>query len=218
MTKKNVILVGPPGSGKGTQAQRLIEDFGLVQISTGDILRAAVKAGTELGQQAKSYMDAGQLVPDELIIGLIRERMQKDDVKNGVILDGFPRTVPQAEALDALLDEMGEPLTRVVAIEVPRDVIRERITGRRSCRKCGAVYHVKFSPPSKDNVCDRCGSTEIYQRDDDKPEKVDVRLDAYEAQTAKVIPYYEKRRLVGHVDGHQSPDAVYEAVRSEVAG
>lgn len=218
MTKKNVILVGPPGSGKGTQAQRLIADLGLVQISTGDILRAAVKAGTELGRKAKDFMDAGQLVPDDLIIGLIRERMQEDDVKRGVILDGFPRTVPQAEALDALLNEMGEPLTRVVAIDVPREVIRERITGRRSCRNCGAVYHVKFSPPAKDGVCDRCGATELYQRDDDKPEKVDVRLDAYAAQTAQVIPYYEKRRLVGHVDGDQSPDAVYEAVRSEVAG
>jgi len=216
VSMKNVILVGPPGSGKGTQAQRLIADLGLVQISTGDILRAAVKAGTELGQKAKDFMDAGQLVPDDLIIGLIRERMQADDVKSGVIFDGFPRTVPQAEALDALLDGMGEPISRVVAIDVPREVIRERITGRRSCRSCGAVFHVEFSPPAKDGVCDRCGATDIYQRDDDKPEKVDVRLDAYAAQTAQVIPYYEARQLVGHVDGNQSPNAVYEAVRGEV--
>lgn len=218
MSRKNVILVGAPGSGKGTQAQKLTAEFGLVQISTGDILRAAVKAGTPLGTQAKSYMDAGELVPDALIIDLIRDRMKQDDVQSGVILDGFPRTVPQAEALDSLLEEMGEPITRVLAIDVPRDVIEERITGRRSCRNCGAVYHVKFSPPSTEGVCDRCGSTDLYQRDDDKADKVGVRLDAYERQTAQVIPYYEQRGLVRHVDGNQSPDDVYQAVRNEVAG
>lgn len=214
---KNIILVGAPGSGKGTQAQRLIADEGLVQISTGDILRAAVKAGTVLGCQAKSYMDAGQLVPDDLIIGLIRERMKADDVQQGVILDGFPRTVPQAEALDRLLEELGERIHRVVAIDVPREAIKRRITGRRSCRNCNAVYHVEFSPPKRDMVCDRCGAQDLYQRDDDTPQKVDVRLDAYEAQTAQVIPYYERQGLVRHVDGDRSPDEVYEALREEVA-
>lgn len=214
--KKNIILVGAPGSGKGTQAQKLITDFGLVQISTGDILRAAVKAGTELGAKAKGFMNAGKLVPDDLIIGLIRERMAEDDVKNGVILDGFPRTLPQAEALDGLLKELSEPLSKVVAIDVPREVIKERITGRRSCRNCGAVYHVKFSPPPQEGVCGRCGAADLYQRDDDREDKVDVRLDAYEAQTAQVIPYYADQGLVAHVDGNQSPDDVYGAVRREV--
>jgi len=217
MTKINVVLVGAPGSGKGTQAQKLIADLGLVQISTGDILRSAVKAGTELGQRAKRYMDAGELVPDDLIIGLIRERMREDDVGNGVILDGFPRTVAQAEALDALLRDLGEPLTRVVAIDVPRDAIKRRITGRRSCRDCGAVYHVEFSPPATDGVCDRCGGTDLYQRDDDTEAKVDVRLDAYDRQTAQVIPYYEAQGLVGRVDGDRPPEDVYAEVRRMVA-
>jgi adenylate kinase len=214
--KRNIILVGAPGSGKGTQAQLLIRDLGLVQISTGDILRAAVKAGTELGQKAKGYMDAGQLVPDELIIGLIRERMAQDDVKSGVILDGFPRTLPQAEALDRLLEEVGEPLSRVIAIDVPVEVIKERITGRRSCRNCGAVYHVEFNPPPESGACGRCGASDLYQRDDDREDKVSVRLDAYAAQTEKVIPYYADQGLVAHVDGNQSPEDVYAAVRREV--
>ena len=210
----NIILLGPPGAGKGTQAARLVESRGMVQLSTGDMLREAKTSGTEMGLKVAEVMAKGQLVTDEIVIGLIREKLAAGGT--GFIFDGFPRTVPQAEALDALLDGMGEPISRVVAIDVPREVIRERITGRRSCRSCGAVFHVEFSPPAKDGVCDRCGATDIYQRDDDKPEKVDVRLDAYAAQTAQVIPYYEARQLVGHVDGNQSPNAVYEAVRGEV--
>ncbi len=217
MSAVRLVLVGAPGSGKGTQAQHLIRDMGLVQISTGDILRRAVRAGTELGEQAKTFMESGKLVPDELIIQLIEERLGYDDVSKGFILDGFPRTVAQAEALDELLGEHSTPLTRVLAIDVPRDVIAERITGRRTCGNCGAVYHAKYSPPQRDGICDRCGSTAIYQREDDQADKVSVRLDAYDRQTAQVIPYYENRGLVTHIDGDRSPEDVYEDVRRVVA-
>jgi len=212
VTQANLILVGAPGSGKGTQAKRLVEELGVPQISTGDILRAAVRDKTELGNKAQGFMDSGKLVPDDLIIDLIRERMKQDDAQAGFILDGFPRTVPQAEALDALLEEAERPLAQVVALDVPREDIRDRITGRRSCANCGAVYHVSFSPPKQEGVCDRCGAAQLYQRDDDKPEKVDVRLDAYEAQTSLVIPFYEKQGIVRHVDGNRAPDVVFDDI------
>jgi len=213
---KNLILVGAPGSGKGTQAKRLVERFGVPQVSTGDILRAAVRDGTELGKKAKGFMDKGQLVPDGLIIDLIHERLAQADAQAGFVLDGFPRTVPQAEALDALLEKTGRPLQRVVAIDVPRSAIVERITGRRSCANCGAVYHVRFNPLPHDGQCTTCGAKQIYQREDDTEAKVNVRLDAYEAQTAAVIPHYEAQGLVGRVDGDRAPDEVFEAIVQEV--
>ena len=212
MSGLNLILVGAPGSGKGTQAQRLVAKHGIPQISTGDILRAAVREGTELGKQAKGFMDDGKLVPDALIVGIIQERLAQDDTKAGFILDGFPRTVAQAEALDKMLSEVGTQLSKVVVIDVPDDAIVERITGRRSCKNCGAVYHVKFSPPKQEGLCDQCGSDQLYQRADDTEEKVRVRLSAYAEQTAAVIPHYEKQALVSRVAGHKAPDDVFEAI------
>ncbi|MEQ9500888.1 MAG: adenylate kinase [Deltaproteobacteria bacterium] len=209
---RNLILVGAPGSGKGTQAKRLEEKHGLPQISTGDILRAAKREGTPLGKQAQAYMDEGKLVPDELIVGIIEARLAQDDTKAGFVLDGFPRTVAQAEALDAMLAKNGSSLTKVIVIAVPDDAIVERITGRRSCKECGTVYHVKFSPPAKDGVCDNCGAEALYQRADDTEEKVRVRLDAFHSQTGAVIPHYEAQGLVARVDGLGTPDAVFEAI------
>lgn len=216
MSDKNLILVGAPGSGKGTQAKRLVEQYGVPQISTGDILRAAVRDRTELGTKAKGFMQAGQLVPDELIIDLINERLSEPDAQPGFILDGFPRTVPQAEALDRLLERTNRPLHRVLAIDVPRSAIVDRITGRRSCANCGAVYHVTFAPPPADGRCTKCGANQIFQREDDTEAKVNVRLDAYEAQTAAVIPHYEARGLVRRVNGDQAPDAVFTAITREI--
>jgi adenylate kinase len=216
VSAKNLILVGAPGSGKGTQAKKLVQKYGVPQVSTGDILRAAVRDGTELGRKAKGFMDSGELVPDQLIIDLIHKRLAQPDAQPGFILDGFPRTVPQAEALDALLEETDRPLNRVVAIEVPRGAIVDRITGRRCCANCGTVYHVTFDPPPSDGSCRTCGSNQIYQRKDDTESKVNVRLDAYEAQTAAVIPYYEAQGLVRRVDGDRAPEAVFEAIVQEV--
>ena len=209
-----LILIGAPGSGKGTQAKRLIDRFGLVQISTGDILRAAVKAGTELGSQAKSFMDEGKLVPDDLIIGLIEERLTSSD---GWVLDGFPRTLAQAEALDAMLEKLGQKLTHVVVLDVPDEDIVERIVGRRSCPACGNVHHVTFSPPKVDGACDKCG-TELVQRTDDTEQKVRVRLAAYTAETEAVIPYYATRDLVHRLDGQKRPDEVHAAVAATLEG
>jgi adenylate kinase len=208
-------LVGAPGSGKGTQAQRLVEQYGIPQISTGDMLRAHVREGTKLGLEAKGFMDAGKLVPDQVIIGMIEERLQKADAKKGFVLDGFPRTVAQAEALDGMLEATKTRIDKVVVIDVPDELIVERITGRRSCKNCGAVYHVKFAPP-KGTVCDKCGSDQLYQREDDTEDKVRTRLKAFADQTAAVIPHYQKKKLVARIDGARSPDDVYRAVQREV--
>jgi adenylate kinase len=213
----NLILVGAPGSGKGTQAARLQESMGLPQISTGDILRQAVRDGTALGLEARTFMDAGLLVPDALIVGIIRERLAREDARQGFVLDGFPRTVPQAEALEGMLVAEGAELSRVLVVDVPDDVILVRITGRRSCRSCGAVFHSQFSPPAVAGVCDRC-SGELFQRDDDTEEKVKVRLDAYARQTSEVIPYYEARGLVARIDGNRSPDEVFAEIRRHLGG
>lgn len=215
MTKAlNTILVGAPGSGKGTQAKRIEADFSLPQISTGDMLRAARRAGTPLGKQAAEFMDAGKLVPDSLIIGLIEERLKEEDCKGGFVLDGFPRTLPQAEALSEMLDAAGLKIESVVVIDVPEEDIVGRITGRRSCKECGAVYHVSFSPPKVEGVCDNCGATALYQRSDDTEEKVRVRLKAYADQTAAVIPFYEGKGVVSRVNGAQKPAAVYEETKA----
>ncbi len=196
-----LILLGPPGGGKGTQAKRLQDDYGLVQLSTGDMLRAAVASGSEIGKKAKSVMEAGQLVSDEIVIGIISDRIEQDDAKNGFILDGFPRTVAQAEALDAMLAQRGIKIDAAIEVRVPDSSIVERITGRFTCAKCGAGYHDKFQRPKADGVCDVCGGREFSRRADDTAETVRSRLDAYHAQTAPILPFYEKKGVLKVVDG-----------------
>lgn len=197
-----LILLGPPGAGKGTQAKMLTERFGIPQISTGDILRAAVRERTPMGVQAKGYMDAGALVPDEVVVGIVRERLQQSDCDRGFILDGFPRTVPQADALGVTLAAMGKDLDAVVSLAVDVEALVVRLTGRRTCRSCGRGYHVAFDPPRRDGVCDGCGG-ELYQRDDDREETIRNRLAVYQGQTAPLISYYERARLLQTVDGMQ---------------
>ncbi len=196
----NIILLGPPGAGKGTQAKRLIDKYGIPQISTGDMLRAALKEGTPLGLEAKKFMDQGTLVPDSVVIGLVKERIQKPDCAKGYMLDGFPRNVSQAEALDNMLAELKQKIDHVVSIEVPSSELLVRLTGRRTCRACGAGFHVKFDPPKKDGVCDKC-SGELYQRDDDNEATVSSRLQVYEGQTKPLIDYYEKQAKIRKIDG-----------------
>ena len=202
-----IILVGPPGAGKGTQAEKIVAKYNVAHISTGDILRANVKAGTELGKKAKSFMDAGALVPDDVIVGMMRGRLAEDDCKNGFILDGFPRTVPQAEALDSLLAEMGIKLDGVILLDVEDDTVVERLCGRRMCKKCGRIFHVSFKPSSKGDLCDECGG-ELYQRDDDKEEVIRQRLAVYHSQTAPLVDYYGKAGLLLRVPGAEAGDKV----------
>lgn len=196
----NIILLGPPGAGKGTQAKMLVEKYGIPQISTGDILRANLKAQTELGLEAKKYMDAGKLVPDEVVIGIINNRLKEDDCQKGYMLDGFPRTVAQAEALDKILAEGGSGIDDVISIEVPNDELMGRLTGRRTCRQCGQGFHVMFDPPKAEGVCDKC-SGELYQRDDDNEETVGNRLKVYADQTQPLIDYYQNKGLLRPIDG-----------------
>lgn len=203
----HILLMGPPGAGKGTQAANLVTEFGIPHISTGDMFRAAVKEGTELGRQAKACMDAGKLVPDEVTIGIVRERMAKDDCRKGCILDGFPRTVEQADALTGILKELGLSLTCVLNINVPAEDLIERAVGRRICRKCGATYHVKFHPPKAEGTCDACGG-DLYQRADDSAETMKNRLAVYEESTRPLIEYYRKAGIYKEVDGRQSIDKV----------
>jgi adenylate kinase len=204
----NIILLGAPGAGKGTQARRLEERYQMVQLSTGDMLRAAVASGSELGQEAKVIMDAGQLVPDELVIRMISERIDEPDCAKGFLLDGFPRTTAQAEALDAMLAEKGLKLDAVIQIRVDEEALVERITGRFTCASCGAGYHDTFQRPAQEGVCDNCGGTEFTRRADDNEETVRSRMEAYRAQTAPILPHYEAQGLVQEVDGMADIDEV----------
>ena len=203
----HILLMGPPGAGKGTQAANLVKEFAIPHISTGDMFRAAVKEGTELGKQAKACMDSGKLVPDAVTIGIVKERLAKPDCEKGFILDGFPRTVEQADALSKILPEIGLKLTRVLNINVPAAELIERAVGRRICKKCGATYHIKFNPTKVEGVCDECGG-ELSQRADDSEATMKNRLSVYEAQTKPLIDYYQKAGLYTEIDGRQAIDKV----------
>jgi len=209
-----LILLGAPGAGKGTVAKLLTQIDGSVQISTGDILRAAVAAGTELGKKAEAAMKAGDLVSDDLIMGIMEERLKEDDCKNGYLLDGFPRTIPQAEALKELLAKMGEKLDCVVNIDVPREVILDRLTTRRTCTDCGAIYNVKSNPPKEEGKCDKCGGP-VVQRDDETEEAIGNRLDVYEEKTAPLVGFYEKEGLLLTVEATSS-DTVIDAIKEKL--
>lgn len=206
-----VILLGPPGAGKGTQAKLLREKFGVCQISTGDILRSAVAEQTPLGRQASEYINRGALVPDGVILNLVAERLKEKDCQNGFILDGFPRTIPQAEGLEAVLKARGEALDRVVSLRVPHKLIVERLAGRRTCKDCGALYHVVFDPAKVQDRCDRCGGT-LFQRSDDREETIAVRLQVYDTQTAPLENYYRERRMLSEIDGVGSVDAIHTRI------
>lgn len=208
---KRLILLGAPGAGKGTQAKRLIENFSIPQISTGDILRAALKNGTELGIKAKSYMDKGELVPDDVVIGIIKERLVEKDCANGFILDGFPRTVVQADALEETLKGLDQPIDKVVNIHVDESELLLRLTGRRICTNCGEVYHIKFNPPRDENRCDKCKS-DLYQRDDDKEETILERLKVYSSTTSPLIDYYKKKSLLSTVEGVGSEEEIFDRI------
>jgi adenylate kinase len=216
MSELNLVLLGPPGSGKGTQGERLQEDFRLPYYATGDILRAAVREQTELGRQAKAYMDRGDLVPDEVVIAVICERIESEEAQDGFILDGFPRTSRQAEALDEELEQLGRELTAAILIELSDEEVMRRLAGRRTCAKQGHIFHVEFDPPKKEGVCDICGG-ELVIREDDKPEVIRHRLDQYHAKTEPLIDYYEERGILRRVDGERSTQEVADRIRALLA-
>ncbi|MCI8891228.1 MAG: adenylate kinase [Eubacterium sp.] len=206
-----IIMLGAPGAGKGTQAKRIAEKYTIPHISTGDIFRANIKNGTELGKKAKEYMDQGLLVPDELTCDLVMDRIQQDDCKNGFVLDGFPRTIPQAEALDEALTKIGQKMDYAIDVDVPDENIVNRMGGRRACLSCGATYHVEFNPTKAEGVCDACGAQTVL-RDDDKPETVQKRLTVYHDQTQPLIDYYKNQGILKSVDGTQPMEAVFQAI------
>lgn len=206
-----IIMLGAPGAGKGTQAKRIAEKYTIPHISTGDIFRANIKNGTDLGKKAKEYMDQGLLVPDELTCDLVMDRIQQDDCKNGFVLDGFPRTIPQAEALDKALTKIGQKMDYAIDVDVPDENIVNRMGGRRACLSCGATYHVEFNPTKAEGVCDACGAQTVL-RDDDKPETVQKRLTVYHDQTQPLIDYYKKQGILKSVDGTQPMEAVFDAI------
>ena len=216
MSELNLILLGPPGAGKGTQAERLVEDFELPYFATGDMLRAAVQEGSPLGQQAKEYMDRGDLVPDEVITGVIIERIDSPEAADGFLLDGFPRTVPQAEAFDAEVERLGRRLTATLLIDVPDEDVIRRLSGRRVCAKAGHLYHVDFDPPAREGVCDHDGSP-LEQRDDDKPETIRHRLEVYDRQTRPLIDYYDERGILRRFDGSRKPGEVHDHILATLA-
>lgn len=213
----NVIFMGPPGAGKGTQAERIVGQFQIPHISTGDAFRAAMSQGTPLGVKAKTYVDQGLLVPDDVTIGIVQERLQQDDCKPGFLLDGFPRTISQAEALDDILLTAGRQVEHVINLEVDRGLLLARLTGRRICKSCGATYHLIFNPPSRENACDKC-SGELYQRSDDTEERVGTRLDEYLNKTAPLLDYYRNKGLLRQVDGEQEIDQVTSAISGILRG
>jgi len=212
-----LVLLGAPGAGKGTQAKKLIEKYGIPQISTGDLLRAAVAAGTQLGKEAKSFMDKGELVPDRVVLGMVAERLRQDDSKKGYILDGFPRNTAQAEALDTMLRELKMPLNAALSVDVPKEDLMKRLTGRRTCRSCNQMYNIYFSPSKKEIICDKCGG-ELYQRDDDREETIRKRLDVYEAQTAPLIDHYKKAGILKSVNGTGDINAIFKEVCALLEG
>lgn len=211
-----ILLMGPPGAGKGTQAERLIREYGIPQISTGDMFRAAVKSGTPLGKEAKSYMDKGALVPDSVTVGIVKERLAQEDCKDGWILDGFPRTTAQAASLDSILHEMGISLTAVLGINANREDLIKRVSGRLVCRKCSASFHRDFRPPKQQGVCDNCGG-ELYQRADDNEKTIRSRLAVYDEQTKPLIDYYKMSGRYVDIDGDQSMDAVFSDIKGSLA-
>ncbi len=206
-----IIMLGAPGAGKGTQAKQIADKYGIPHISTGDIFRANIKNGTELGKKAKEYMDQGALVPDELTCDLVMDRIAQDDAKNGFVLDGFPRTIPQAEALTAALEKIGQKMDFAIDVDVPDENIVNRMSGRRACLNCGATYHIVSIPPKQEGICDRCGS-EIVLRDDDKPETVQKRLTVYHEQTQPLIDYYKKQGILQSVDGTVPMEEVFRSI------
>jgi adenylate kinase len=210
-----IVMLGAPGAGKGTQAKKIAESYGVPHISTGDIFRANIKNDTELGRKAKVYMDKGELVPDELVVDLIMDRFAEPDCSNGYVLDGYPRTIPQAEALDNALKANGESLDFAVNVDVPDEEIINRMSGRRACLKCGSTYHIIFNPPSKEGVCDKCGDV-LVQREDDKEETVKNRLDIYHEQTEPLEKYYAEAGLLHNVDGTRSMDEVFESIKTVI--
>jgi adenylate kinase len=216
VSELNLVLLGPPGSGKGTQGERLNEDVRLPYYATGDILRAAVREGTDLGRTAKEYMERGDLVPDEVIVGVIAERIDSPEARDGFILDGFPRTMPQAEALDAKLEELGRAVTAVLLIDVSDDEVVRRLGGRRTCEQNGHVFHLEFNPPEREGICDIDGSRLIV-RDDDKPEVIRKRLETYHAKTEPLVDYYDQRGVLRRIDGAAPPDNVTEEIRRTLA-
>lgn len=212
----NVILMGLPGAGKGTQAENISDRYGIPHISTGDMFRGAIQEESQLGKAAKSYMDAGDLVPDEVTIGIVRERLGKDDCRNGFLLDGFPRTIPQAQALDNILVEKGRTLDVVLHIDVDEDALTERLSGRRMCENCGATYHVMFNPPKTEGVCDKCGGR-LYQREDDHEEAVKNRLNVNSQQLQPLLDFYKKQNLVHTINGDQPIDKVFSEIKQQLA-
>lgn len=206
-----IIMLGAPGAGKGTQAKRIAEKYGIPHISTGDIFRANIKNGTELGKKAKTYMDQGALVPDELVVDLVVDRVAQEDAKNGYVLDGFPRTIPQAEALDTALAKINEKVDYAINVEVPDENIIHRMSGRRACVSCGGTYHIQYNPTKQENICDACGG-KLILRDDDQPETVKNRLQVYHEQTQPLIDYYSKQGILKEVDGTVDMNDVFHAI------
>ena len=213
----NLILLGPPGSGKGTQAEQLLNAYGLVQLSTGDMLRAEVKSGSNLGQKAQEIIDSGELVPDDLMIAMISVRIDQEKKSEGIILDGFPRTTEQAKALDAMLEEKDLRINHVILLEVDEEEIIERLSGRFSCSKCGKGYHDNFAPPNDDGTCEKCGSTEFTRRSDDNPQTVRIRLSAYKEQTAPILPYYSEKGSLKIVNGMAAVDEVFSEIKEVIS-
>lgn len=211
-----LVLLGPPGAGKGTQASAIVKKYSIPHISTGDIFRSNIKEGTELGKQVESYMNKGLLVPDELVVSIVKDRLTKDDCKNGFLLDGFPRTVAQAEALDEELSNMNIKLDRVINIEVGKEILIERAIGRRICKDCGATYHIKYNPSKEEGICDVCGG-ELYQRDDDNKDTVEKRIEVYHKQTKPLIDYYDKKGLLLNVDGTKSIEEIFNEIVESLA-